>query len=569
MKRILLSLNNFLLVSLSILIGLFIFLIMKNQLHNEYIIDLNIRAPIIASQIIKTNQNQNNSKKDYYYSIYSINEKRILESNFIEDNKPKIRFNYTISDNKNFLIVSIYEKELNYKSLKSLMLYIIVFTYIAGLILLYMVERKTLLLQEVNNLHFIDSLTQLYNKVKFTQTLEQKIKENVNFYVVVTDIEDFKRINQLSGYEIGDLLLKNYAVNLKLKKMIKNPARISGNEFIFYINESDLGKKNIEEVLENMVAEIYVINGDTYKIKQNIGYVKYHENSLGVEELIKFAEIAMHQAKESKNSIQLYEHIILEKLNKNNIIKRELVNALDKNEIFLVYQPKININNNEIYAEVLVRWKNEKLGFIPPDVFIEIAEKTGEIDKLGKWIFEQAIKEIAKYNESGKKINLSINLSPQQLINKEIFKDFDKIIKDNYVDYSQITLELTESVMLEKSENFDLLTKFSQAGIKISIDDFGKGYSSFSYLKDFPIDEIKLDKNFVDEIEKPFNAQLVDSIANLSKKLSISLVVEGVEKAEQVTILKSLGCYFFQGYFYSKPLSNEDFQSYINKRLDL
>lgn len=567
MKKLLLSLNNCLLISLSILIGLFLFTAIKNQQHNKYIIDLNQRAPSIATEIVKSSAKE---VKDYLYSIYSTKHKKNISSTISneENNDPRIRFNYSIPINNDVLIVSIYEKEIKYKYLIFITCYIIIVTYIIGFIILYIVERKNYLLQQVEKLNSFDSLTGLYNQVKFTQSIEKQIQNKLPFYVVVTDIEDFKRINQLSGYEVGDLLLKNYAVGLKLKKMIKNPARISGNQFIFYINEDEIGNKDIHELLKNMIDEIYIINDETYKIKQNIGYVKYPDNSCKTEELIKFAEIAMHEAKISK-TIELYQDIILEKLNKNNLIKRELPYALDKNEIFLVYQPKINIDNDIIYAEVLVRWQSKKLGFISPDIFIEVAEQTGEIYKLGKWIFEQAIKEISRYNKLGQYINLSVNLSPRQLLNKNIYTDFIQIIEDNKVNAEQVTLELTESVMLDKNENFDLLTKFSDYGIKISIDDFGKGYSCFSYLKDFPINEIKLDKNFIDEIEKPFNTHLIDSIASLSKKLNISLIVEGVEKEEQVEQLKNLGCYFFQGYYYSKPLSESDFNIYINKKLDL
>lgn len=567
MKKLLLSLNNCLLISLSILIGLFLFTAIKNQQHNKYIIDLNQRAPSIATEIVKSSAKE---VKDYLYSIYSTKHKKNISSTISneENNDPRIRFNYSIPINNDVLIVSIYEKEIKYKYLIFITCYIIIVTYIIGFIILYIVERKNYLLQQVEKLNSFDSLTGLYNQVKFTQSIEKQIQNKLPFYVVVTDIEDFKRINQLSGYEVGDLLLKNYAVGLKLKKMIKNPARISGNQFIFYINEDEIGNKDIHELLKNMIDEIYIINDETYKIKQNIGYVKYPDNSCKTEELIKFAEIAMHEAKISK-TIELYQDIILEKLNKNNLIKRELPYALDKNEIFLVYQPKINIDNDIIYAEVLVRWQSKKLGFISPDIFIEVAEQTGEIYKLGKWIFEQAIKEISRYNKLGQYINLSVNLSPRQLLNKNIYTDFIQIIEENKVNAEQVTLELTESVMLDKNENFDLLTKFSDYGIKISIDDFGKGYSCFSYLKDFPINEIKLDKNFIDEIEKPFNTHLIDSIASLSKKLNISLIVEGVEKEEQVEQLKNLGCYFFQGYYYSKPLSESDFNIYINKKLDL
>lgn len=567
MKKLLLSLNNCLLISLSILIGLFLFTVIKNQQHNKYIIDLNQRAPSIAKEIVKSSAKE---VKDYLYSIYSTKHKKNISSTISneENNDPRIRFNYSIPINNDVLIVSIYEKEIKYKYLIFITCYIIIVTYIIGFIILYIVERKNYLLQQVEKLNSFDSLTGLYNQVKFTQSIEKQIQNKLPFYVVVTDIEDFKRINQLSGYEVGDLLLKNYAVGLKLKKMIKNPARISGNQFIFYINEDEIGNKDIHEVLKNMIDEIYIINDETYKIKQNIGYVKYPDNSCKTEELIKFAEIAMHEAKISK-TIELYQDIILEKLNKNNLIKRELPYALDKNEIFLVYQPKINIDNDIIYAEVLVRWQSKKLGFISPDIFIEVAEQTGEIYKLGKWIFEQAIKEISRYNKLGQYINLSVNLSPRQLLNKNIYTDFIQIIEENKVNAEQVTLELTESVMLDKNENFDLLTKFSDYGIKISIDDFGKGYSCFSYLKDFPINEIKLDKNFIDEVEKPFNTHLIDSIASLSKKLNISLIVEGVEKEEQVEQLKNLGCYFFQGYYYSKPLSESDFNIYINKKLDL
>lgn len=530
MKKILLSLDNFLLICLSILAGLLLFSVMKNQMHNDYIINLNNKAPMLA-EAIKNNTKINNL--DFYYSKYSIKESKIIETNLKKSEDNKIRFNYPMQNKNDFIVISIYEKELDYSDLMKFSVYLTLMFYISGFILFYIVVNKILLTKELEKLQFMDSLTKLYNKVKFTQTLEQKIKNKENFYVVVTDIEDFKRINQLSGYDAGDLLLKNYALGLKLKKMIKSPARISGNQFIFFIEEKDLGKKNIEE------------------------------------ELIKFAEIAMHSAKEQKKSIEFYQDVILENVNKNNMIKKELLNAIEKKEIYLVFQPKVNINDNNIYAEVLVRWKNNQLGFVAPDIFIEIAEKTGEIYKLGKWIFEESIKEIAKYNEEHQKIYLSINLSPKQLINKNIFNDFSSIVKKYNVNPNQVTLEITESVMLEKEDGFELINNFSQAGFKISIDDFGKGHSSFSYLKDYPVNEVKLDKSFIDEIEKPFNYYLVESIALLSEKLKVNLVLEGIETENQVNILKNLGCYFFQGYFYSKPLTSNDFNIYIKKRLDL
>lgn len=566
MKKILLSLDNFLLICLSLLAGLLLFSVMKNQMHNDYIINLNNKAPMIANEIKNKNKINN---EDFYYSKYSVKEAKIIESNIKEITDNKIRFNYPIQDKNDFIVISIYEKDLDYSELVKFSIYLTLMFYIAGFILFYIVVNKIFLSKELEKLQFMDSLTKLYNKVKFTQTLENQIKKKENFYVIVTNIEDFKRINQLSGYEAGDLLLKNYALSLKLKKMIKNPARISGDQFIFFIEEKDLGKKTIEETLNNMVAEIYAIDEDTYKIKQNIGVSKYPNNSLDAEELIKFAEIAMHSAKEQKKAIELYQDVILEKINKNNMIKKELLNAIEKEEIYLVYQPKVNLNNNEIYAEVLVRWKNNNLGFVGPDIFIDIAEKTGEIYKLGKWIFEEAVKEIEKYNKENKKIFLSINLSPKQLINKYIFEDFLIIVNKHNVSPNQITLEITESVMLDKEDGFELINKFSEAGFKISIDDFGKGHSSFSYLKDYPVNEVKLDKSFIDEIEKPFNYYLVESISLLSKKLNVNLVLEGIETENQVNILKNLGCHFFQGYFYSKPLTSNDFNDYIKKRLDL
>lgn len=424
MKKILLSLDNFLLICLSLLAGLLLFSVMKNQMHNDYIINLNNKAPMIANEIKNKINNEN-----FYYSKYSVKEEKIIESNIKEITDNKIRFNYPIQDKNDFIVISIYEKDLDYSELVKFSIYLTLMFYIAGFILFYIVVNKIFLSKELEKLQFMDSLTKLYNKVKFTQTLENQIKKKENFYVIVTNIEDFKRINQLSGYDAGDLLLKNYALSLKLKKMIKNPARISGDQFIFFIEEKDLGKKTIEETLNNMVAEIYAIDEDTYKIKQNIGVSKYPNNSLDAEELIKFAEIAMHSAKEQKKSIEFYQDVILENVNKNNMIKKELLNAIEKKEIYLVFQPKVNINDNNIYAEVLVRWKNNQLGFVAPDIFIEIAEKTGEIYKLGKWIFEESIKEIAKYNEEHQKIYLSINLSPKQLINKNIFNDFSSIVK--------------------------------------------------------------------------------------------------------------------------------------------
>lgn len=259
-----------------------------------------------------------------------------------------------------------------------------------------------------------DTLTGLNNKNNFLKLINEEINKNNKFYLIISDVEDFKRINQMNGYEYGDFILKNYAINLKLKKIIKYPSRISCDVFSFIINNEDLNIEAIHKYLNLLKSEVYEINNELYSIKQRFALIEYNNNVEynTAEKLLCYAEITMAYNKEKNIYYQAYDNKLISNINYKNNIKKEIYSAFDNNEFYIVYQPKVNILNNDKYAEVLIRWSNQTLGNVYPDVFIEIAEQYGYINKIGLFVIEESF----KFLKENKDVNLSINLSPKTII---------------------------------------------------------------------------------------------------------------------------------------------------------
>lgn len=535
------------------------------------------------------------TKDNVFYQIIYLNENRIVFENSYQTNVvPTIYSDILINwDDNQFVSRTFGSNDANILFSQNIIMISIlgsgvIYLLIISLLVLLSSNQKAYsvaseMLNKVKHLGWHDSLTQLYNRNKINQELDLKIKsirtDKERVYVLCIDIQGFKRINDELGHTAGDILLQEYAVRLmsKVPCLFDSIARAGGDEFLVFLNAANLNSENfaqqlneIEEHFNEILKAPFIIKEEIFTIRNKVGVAVYPEHGHTAEELFKFAELAMYESKLQDQMLFVYENELTKKLTTLNKMKNALAVALDNNEFYLVYQPKILIDKNGMNkhsAEVLCRWKSPLFGYVSPEIFISLAEETGEIHRLGKWVMLEAVKQLSKWHEKGNMISLSINLSPKQLMNSQLPFEFNSIIEQYGISSNKISLEMTEnSMIVDKEQSQSMLNSFHDYGFKISIDDFGKGYSSLSYLKDYPISEIKMDKGFIDDIvENNFNQILVEGIILVAKKLKIDLVVEGVETKEQTEFLSKMGCEQFQGYYFSKPLSAKDFEDYINK----
>lgn len=436
------------------------------------------------------------------------------------------------------------------------------------------IKLATEMTEELRYGAWYDALTGLYNRLKITEELDKMIEHNLfpALAIICMDIENFKRINDTIGHEKGDEILKGYATRLKGFESVLCAARISADEFIAIIqlenHQHDVLQATIEK-LKNVMEVPFKMGEELFFIKNHTGIALLPNHTQNATSLIKFAELAMYEAKNSTSHLMVYEDNLSNRLRYQNQLMTALSQALDNNEFYLVYQPKIIYTQDGIRckgAEVLCRWTNSELGRIPPDVFIGLAEQSGEIHRLGQWVMEQSARKLASWKKDNPEMILSINLSPCQFMNPQIPHEYKKILEHNNLVPDDVVLEITEtSMMLDRQQSIEILDVFYQQGFTISIDDFGKGHSSLSYLKDFPVSEIKMDKGFIDNIvSNSFDQILVEGIVSMTRKLGLELVVEGVETPEQVKWLHQAGCHTFQGYYFAHPLKAEEFEIFLN-----
>jgi len=410
-----------------------------------------------------------------------------------------------------------------------------------------------------------DSLTELPNRAYIYLHSNEWIHEGADpFSIIFLDLDNFKYINDSFGHRYGDEILKQVALRLQNHTQGKGiVARQGGDEFILMIQSVE------EEFMTNFTSELISIIAKPYKIENkeftvgaSAGVASYPQHAQSFDQLLSIVDIAMYEAKKRKNSYFIYSDELNISYHKKVEIEQELRTALAKNELFLVYQPQIGSSGNLHGVETLLRWNSPKLGMIPPDQFISVAEDTGLISDIGHFIIKQALADMQELQESvGKKIQLSINISVKQLIEID-FLDYLKADIQKYgIEPQQLTLEITESLFIEDIDYvLPLLEKISSEGIVLSLDDFGTGYSSLSMLRRLPISELKIDKSFVDEIiSNKHDRALIKAIIKMGKEQGMSIVAEGTETKEQIDILKSFGCDIFQGYFYAKPMKKDEF----------
>lgn len=431
--------------------------------------------------------------------------------------------------------------------------------------------------EQVQLLAYYDSLTGmanrnlLYEHLNETVTRSEKIGQS--FAVMFLDLDRFKMINDTYGHSFGDLLLQKVATRLKNSIGEEgNIFRYGGDEFIIVLKT---GKRSrVSEIAEKIIftlASPFVINDRQMFISTSIGISVYPKDGDNVEAIIQNSDIAMYNAKENgKNNYQYY----TSSLNLSNQRRMELEtglrNAINNNELSLHYQPQVNLVSNQIIGlEALVRWQHPKYGFISPAEFIPLAEETGLIFSIGKWVLKTACTQCKQWIDFGLPIeSVSVNVSPLQFREKNFVSSVNQILEESDLPPRYLELEITESVTSNVNQALSIMKEIKELGVRFAIDDFGTGYSSLNYLRHFPIHKLKIDKSFIDEINQHKDGEeIVKTIIELGNRLRFQVIAEGVEDEQQLSFLKENNCYLAQGYFFSKPLPAEEIEVLLRKKI--
>lgn len=424
---------------------------------------------------------------------------------------------------------------------------------------------------ELYTLARTDSLSGLANRNHLEERVQQIISDskrnNKEFSLLFLDLDHFKSVNDSLGHNVGDELLRNVAhVIQEILRPNDVVARIGGDEFVIVLTQYKSHMELIDIIcrIQKRLATPWQIQTYPINITSSIGITLYPKDGEDLLTLMKHADIAMYEAKEKgRRGYSFFTKELNAKTQEYISLTNTMKEALQENRYILYYQPQNRVDTGEIIgAEALIRWDDPKKGMIPPNLFIPIAEQNGFITVLGDWILETAIAQKKEWENKGINIKLSINVAAKQVLEDDFIQTLESLLQKYKVNSSQIALEITEYIFLDKSlsvyKTFDSINKL---GIQISLDDFGTGYSSLSYLKDFPLDILKIDKIFMDNYKNDEGAIFVETIVKIAQTLRLEVVAEGVEDEEQIAFLKTLGCDFYQGYVCSKPVAPKDFES--------
>lgn len=440
--------------------------------------------------------------------------------------------------------------------------------------------------RQIQELAFFDHLTGLANRTMFKDSLEmilaESAAEETQLAVLFMDLDRFKTINDTLGHHIGDILLKNVAERINscirnsdsFSRLNKSEAksyvsRLGGDEFTIMlprlINPEDASK--VAQRINKSLAESFKIEGHEIFISASIGISIFPLDGTDAEALMKHADLAMYHAKErGKNGFQFYKKSLnikaMERLNFENDIRKAVANE----EFMLWYQPQINMQDGRIIgAESLTRWHHPSLGQVPPSAFIPSIEELGLTVPFTDWVIRQARTQQHYWHSAGMRpIQVAINISSKHFIQQQLPTKLKKVIEDKNAPCS-FEIEITESVLAEQSgETLKILEYIKELGVTVSVDDFGTGYSSLMYLKNFPIDSIKIDRFFVkDIINSPQDAAIVQAIVAMAQSLEMTVIAEGIETCEQFRMLRDMGCDIGQGYLFSPAIPAEAFAKLV------
>lgn len=445
-------------------------------------------------------------------------------------------------------------------------------------------ERKSVEHElNVNKEHLIrlahyDMLTSLPNRVFFNEILNKAIThanaKNKIFAILLIDLDNFKKINDLYGHAIGDQALiqigNRFASILRTGDIL---ARLGGDEYIVLLHDIGHPKyaKPVAEKIINSCSIPLNIESHEFFVSTSIGISVYPNDGHSLEDLQKHADLAMYKAKHAGGGIYQYftqdldiaahEHIRLE---------ASLRKAIEANEFVLHFQPQLNLNDGTIKsAEALIRWEHPELGLISPAKFIPLAEETGLIMPIGEWALHEACRINKEWQNQGyDPITIAVNISPKQFRHQDVTQIVANAIKENQLEAKYLKIEITESAVMENVENaIKKLKSIHDMGVQISIDDFGTGYTSISYLRQYPVSVLKIDQTFIKGIPQNQNdVAITSAVISLGHNLGLEVIAEGVETAEQMQFLVEHGCDSIQGYFFGRPVPASKFVQQLTKK---
>ncbi len=414
-----------------------------------------------------------------------------------------------------------------------------------------------------------DSLTKLPNRLYLTDYAEvifshHRLREEKAAFLYV-DLDRFKSVNDAFGHHIGDQLLIQMANRLHEKLSSSHKLfRIGGDEFVLISENTDVNQAMLlaEEVL-HFIQEAYLIATKEINISASLGIAMYPEHGTNLQDLLINADVAMLASKEQGRNTFTVFHSTTDQQDVRSQSKliNDLYKAVDEQQFVLFYQPKFTANYQVCGIEALIRWKHPSLGLLTPQMFIEGAEKTGLIIPMGYWALEQACQQIQKWERSNSPFYpIAVNLSALQFENKKLFNVLEQLLEQYQIQPHNLILEITESTAMHHIDSsIRTLERLRKLGIRIAIDDFGTGYSSFLYLKDLPVDELKIDRGFLIDLQPNSKEEaILESIIHLAARLGLIVTAEGVETQQQADILTNLGCNQLQGYLLGMPVNVEN-----------
>ena len=428
-----------------------------------------------------------------------------------------------------------------------------------------------------------DGLTSLPNRNllvdRIHQALLMSLRNNHQVAIFFVDLDNFKFINDSLGHDVGDELLKIAAERLVACVRAGNTvARHGGDEFVIMVSDPDVADvaDRIAAAIQGAISQPFKINDHELVITCSIGISISPRDGEIVQTLIKNADLAMYQAKEQgRNRVRFYTGEMNARSLARMTMEKHLRRALERNELFLCYQPKVSLFSGRITSmEALVRWQSPELGLVSPDSFIPLAEETGLIEAIGEWVLETACRQNRAWQDSGlQAIPVAVNLSACQFRQKNLVRVVEQMLRKSRLEPSYLELEITESLVMQNLDRVSLiLNELKALGTPLSLDDFGTGYSSLSYLKRFPFDKLKIDQSFVRDItSEPNSAAIAKTIIAMARSLRLKVIAEGVETVGQLNFLRSHNCDEIQGYLFSRPIVAEEFGNLLreNRKLPL
>jgi len=421
-----------------------------------------------------------------------------------------------------------------------------------------------------------DKLTDLANRTFFTQALTSFIENapaKTQNAILIFDINRFKLFNDNLGQQKGDLLLKTVA--LRLKRITREDdfiARLGSDEFAVILKlakDTQELTSSIHRIIQDL-KKPYIIDQQEMFVDFSFGVSQIGEPEESASELIAQANIARAKAKETGNkSFLFYQNDMNDQAKEQLILENDLRKALQRNEIEVYYQPQVYSDTLKPYgAEALVRWNHSELGIISPVVFIPMAESTGLIIEIGRFVLNSAVRELEKWAQMGfDDLHIGVNLSGLQFSHADLMKDVQDILFASSINPKQLDLEITESLAMSNADhNISVLKGLKALGVSISIDDFGTGYSSLAYLHSFPIDAIKIDRSFIVNLSTDQGKAIVNTILAMAESLNLEVVAEGIEEDMHVAHLQDKCCHIFQGFKFGKPMQAAKFEDYLRSK---